>query len=240
MPLDLLVFVAAAFVAAFASGLAGFAFGLIALSFWLHVVPITEAAPLIVACSIVIQAMAVWRLRRRIRRDLLWPFLIGGIVGVPLGTLLLTHADPALLRRAVGSFLIAYGGFMLLRLPLPAFVHGGRVADGAVGAVSGALGGVAGMSGAIMPIWCDLRGWPKDDQRGVYQPFIFLIQVVALAVFAAAGTIQVRTIELFGLAIPAIVLGAWAGLNLYDRVNAAQFRRILLVLLLVSGMILLT
>ena len=34
------------------------------------------------------------------------PFIIGGLIGVPLGTLLLTYLDPAYLRSGVGVLLL--------------------------------------------------------------------------------------------------------------------------------------
>ena len=37
------------------------------------------------------------------------------------------------------------------------------------------------MPGAIPTIWCDMRGMPKSDQRGLVQPFIAIMQVLALA-----------------------------------------------------------
>lgn len=238
MPSEL-IFLATAFLAAFASGLAGFAFALVALSFWLHVVPPTRAVPCVLAASLLSQMIALWRLRGRLRFDLLWPFVIGGLVGVPIGAAAIVGADTWLLRKAVGAFIVLYAGFMLLQPPLPALVHGGRVADGAVGIVAGALGGAAGLSGALMPIWCDLRGWAKDDQRGVYQPFIFVMQAAALGLLGSIGTVDGETVRLMLFAIPPVVLGVFAGLSVYNRVNTVQFRRILMCVLLVSGVLLL-
>jgi uncharacterized membrane protein YfcA len=151
MPSEL-VFVGTAFVAAFASGLAGFAFALVALSLWLHVLPPTRAVPCVLAASLLSQTITLWRLRDRLRFDLLWPFVVGGLVGVPLGAAAITGTDTWLLRKSVGAFIVLYALFMLLQPPLPALVHGGRIADGAVGIVAGALGGAAGLSGALMPI----------------------------------------------------------------------------------------
>jgi uncharacterized membrane protein YfcA len=232
-------FLGATLVAAFASGLAGFAFALIALSLWLHVLPPSRAVPCVIAASLLSQTMALWRIRRSIRLELFWPFAVGGLLGVPVGALAVAGGDPWLLRKAVGLFLLLYSLFMLLQPPLPAFVHGGRLADGAVGTVAGAMGGAAGLSGAIMPIWCDLRGWRKDEQRGIYQPFIVVTQAAALAFLGTVGTIDGETLRLIALALPVTVVGVTAGLAVYERIDAAQFRRVLMCLLLVSGVILL-
>lgn len=233
------IFLGAAFIAAFASGVAGFAFGLVSLSLWLHVLPASRAVPCVLAASLLAQVITLWRLRRQTRLDLLWPFLVGGLVGVPLGAAAFAGTDTWLLRKAVGLFLLLYALFMLVQPPLPALVRGGRLADAAMGTVGGVMGGAAGLSGALMPIWCDLRGWRKDDQRGVYQPFIFVMQGAALGWLGGYGTIDGETLRLMALGLPAVVLGVFAGFAVYQRVDAAQFRRLLMVVLLVSGVILL-
>jgi uncharacterized membrane protein YfcA len=172
LPEGLVLLLAGAFAGGFASGLAGFAFALVASSLWLHVLAPAEATPLLVASALLLQLFTIWRLRQGVRFDLLWPFLIGGVPAVPLGVLLLTEASPGAVRVGVGIFLVLYSGFMLLRPPLRAYAGGGRLADGAVGALGGVLGGLCGLNGALPSVWCNLRGWPKDEQRGVYQPYI--------------------------------------------------------------------
>ena len=82
----------------FVSGLAGFGTALMALGIWLYVVPPSIAVPLVLICSIVAQTSTLPSLWRRFDFKLVWPFLIGGLAGVPLGTLLIAHADPQRLQ----------------------------------------------------------------------------------------------------------------------------------------------
>jgi uncharacterized protein len=238
-PADLALFFLGAFVGAFASGLAGFAFALVASSLWLHVLPPVQATPLIVASALLLQCFTLWRLRQGVQLGRLWPFVVGGIPAVPLGVLLLQHASPSVFRVGIGFFLVAYSLFMLLRPPLCAFAGGGRLADGAVGALGGVLGGLCGLNGALPTVWCDLRGWPKDEQRGVYQPYIVATHIVALTALGTAGTFSPPVLERLALAVPALILGAVLGLRLYQTLDAIRFRRILLWMLLVSGALLL-
>jgi uncharacterized protein len=240
MSSDLLWLLAGGFFAAFAAGLAGFAFALIASGVWYHLLPPTEAAPLVIAASTLMQVGTLLSLRRVVQWRAAAPFLVGGVFGVPLGTLALAHIDARTLGFAVGVLLILYAAWMLARLALrqaPApMMAGGRGADAAVGFAGGVLGGVGGFSGALPTIWCDLRGWRKDTARGVYQPFILVMQLLALAWAFGAGLFGGGTGERLLLLLPVLALGGWLGVRAFHAATAERYRLVLLALLLASGL----
>ncbi len=231
---DIVLF-GAAFVAALVSGLAGFAFALVAAGAFLQFLPPTTAVPIVLAGSAVAQLYSVFALRRAIVWPRLAPFVVGGLVGLPIGIYLLTTIEPSGFRLVVGLFLVSYSAWALIA-PAPApITTGGALADGCIGAVGGVLGGLAALSGAIPTIWCGLRGWTRDEARAVYQPYILVMQIVALAMAAAAGAIDRAAIGGFAVALPAVLIGAALGMRLYRHVNDRQFRLIVLWLLLASG-----
>jgi uncharacterized membrane protein YfcA len=111
--------------------------------------------------------------------------------------------------------------------------------DVSAGLLGGITGGFAGFPGAFVTIWCALKGEAKDRQRGVYQPFILIMQVLTLAAisWAASGP---RLIAVSGglgalFYVPAALLGTWCGLGCYSRLSDAQFRTIVNLLLIASG-----
>jgi uncharacterized membrane protein YfcA len=168
--LDLALFAAGTFAAAFVTGLAGFAFGIVAAAVWLHFLSPAQAAALIVAFALVVQGVSVWKLRRAIKWPRLVPFLIGGVIGVPLGAELLRWTDPANMRIAVGAIMVLFCLYSLFRPSLGSMARAGAVADGAVGVVNGVIGGATGLAGIAGVIWSSLRGWPPPEQRAVFQP----------------------------------------------------------------------
>lgn len=230
-----LVVAGAAFLGAFASGLAGFAFGLVALGLWLHVLNAHVAGPLVIVASLISQTLSLLHFRRAFRFDLLWPFIVGGVIGTPIGVWLLAYMDPLLLRRLMGAFLVLYASFFLLRPPVKPVHSGGRVADGGIGFVGGIMGGLAGLSGAVPTVWCGLRGWSKDASRAVYQPFNVVVQVAALPALFGAGLLSRELGYYTLLCIPAMLVGVWLGIRVYSRIDEAQFRKLILWLLLASG-----
>ena len=74
-----------AIVAGFVQGLSGFAFGMVAMSFWAWGLEPRLAASLTVFGSLTGQLIAVFSVRRGFSWALLWPFVLGGLAGIPLG-----------------------------------------------------------------------------------------------------------------------------------------------------------
>ena len=85
----LLLLSAAVFAGAFVSGLSGFAFSAVAGAILLRVFQPLEAVPLMMACSIGVQATNLWALRRSIRWEGSLFLIIGGLIGVPIAVSLL-------------------------------------------------------------------------------------------------------------------------------------------------------
>jgi uncharacterized protein len=231
---DLAFFLLATFAAALVAGLAGFAFGLVAAAVWLHVLTPVQTASLIIAFGLIVQGIAVWKLRRALQWRRLWPFLLGGLVGVPLGVALLGLANPDYMRAGVGVLLIAYSVHGLARPAMKPVAAGART-DAGVGLLNGILGGANGLAGIIVTIWCGLRGWPKDVQRTVFQPVGVSVFAMSALWLGASGAVGLDTLRLFAIGLPILLAGTWLGLKLYGRVDDAGFRKIVLTLLLVSG-----
>jgi uncharacterized membrane protein YfcA len=232
---DIVLFVLAAFVGATVTGAAGFAFGLVASAIWLHAITPAQSAGLIAAFAIVIQSVSLWKIRHAIKLRPLVPFVIGGALGVPLGGEVLHWASPSVMRTLIGCALVAFSVYSLARPKLPV-VPGGGIADGVVGIISGCLGGSTGLAGIPVIVWATLRGWSKDQQRAVFQPVAMAIFAMTLVWFAGTGMVAADTLRLFAIGLPAVLLGTWLGLELYGKLNEAAFRRVVLILLLISGL----
>jgi uncharacterized membrane protein YfcA len=232
--LQLALFLAATFAAALVTGLAGFAFGLVAAGVWLHVLSPVQTASLIIGFGLVVQGASVWKLRHALDWNRLWPFLLGGAVGVPVGVGALGWANPASIRVGVGVVLVLYAIHGLFRPALKP-INAGASADAGVGFLNGVLGGATGLAGILTTIWCGLRGWSKDQQRAVFQPVGVAIFAMSAAWIGAKGAVSAETAKLFVLGLPVLLAGTWLGLKLYGRLDEAAFRKLVLVLLLLSG-----
>ncbi|HVY14681.1 MAG TPA: sulfite exporter TauE/SafE family protein [Rhodopila sp.] len=224
----------AMFVGALAAGLAGFAFSAIAGALLFHWQAPAIAVPLLLACSITTQMVSIINLWHSMQWRRCLRFLIGGVLGIPLGARLLQTLDPQTFGVGFGLFLICYSGYMLLK-PDTVFRFDKSWAEVVVGLGGGLLGGAIAFPGALPTIWCNLLGLPKDIQRGTIQPFILTMQVATLAYFSRVGMLAHGLTSLYIACAPGVLAGTWLGLRLFRHVNDVVFRRLILVSLLISG-----
>ena len=234
--LDLTLFAIGTFAAAFVTGFAGFAFGIVAAAVWLHFLQPVQAAALIVAFGLIVQCVSVWKLRRAINWPRLLPFLIGGVIGVPVGGELLRWTAPGNLRIAVGAILILFSLYSLFRPSIVSAARAGALADGTVGVINGVIGGATGLAGIAAVIWCSLRGWTPAEQRAVFQPSGVVVFAMTVMWLGSTGMIGPDTLTLFLIGLPALAVGTWVGLKLFGKLDEQSFRRVVLLLLLISGL----
>jgi uncharacterized membrane protein YfcA len=239
MSLEMAVLVGACFVAAFASGMAGFAFNLIAAGILFHWLPPQETAPVLVVGSFIIQLGTIRAVLPAMRWAVLRPYVVGGVLGTPLGIVVLKLTSAASITVGIGALLVVYAGYTLARIALKRAPHAfttGPLPDAGIGFVGGVLGGIGGFSGALPAMWGDLKGLRKDEARAIFQPFIVAMQALAAIGLLAGGFFTADSAIMLLACLPALAAGAWLGVRAYGVIPAEGFRLVLLVLLLLSGL----
>lgn len=238
MDATLIAVAGGAALAGFVQGLSGFAFGLVAWGIWAWFLAPSLAGPLVVFGSLMGQVLAIPQLRLSALPRAV-PFVLGGLLGVPLGILLLPLVEPRLFRLGLGLLLVVWCPLMLFATRLPAVTVGGRGADGVAGLLGGVLGGLGGLTGPIPTLWCTLRGWDRHLARGVFQAFNLVMHSVTFIGYLLAGKVTREVLGLYLVMVPAMLLPTLLGARAWHYVSDAQFRRIVLVLLTLSGVTLL-
>jgi len=231
-------------LAASVSSIAGFAFSPISQAllapFLRDPVQIVE---ILMVCSITTQTFAIVSLWRDMDWRGLLVYLAGGTLGLPIGIYLLLHLGLHGFHIAVGVLMIVYGTYVLLKRPIT-LPRTAWPADVAVGFLGGITGGIAAFPGAAITVWCSTKGWDKTRQRGVYQPYILTMQVMALILLAgihslaASGGLLVVPYDAF-LFVPGTLLGTWIGLRIFHNITDRNFGRYLAALLTLTGVLML-
>jgi uncharacterized membrane protein YfcA len=222
-------------VAGFVQGLSGFAFALVAVPLWAWTIEPQLLVPTVVVTAFLGQVISLLNLRSEIKLARATPFLIGGSVGVPLGVLILPALNVAAFQLFVGLTLVVYSSVMLRTKLLPVIRRGGKIADGFIGLLAGTMGSATGMPGPPIVLWCASRGWDKDIQRSTFQSFFVGTQILTIAIFVARGLINARSMQLVLVAALPVILSSWIGARAFKKLKDKDFRSIIFVLLLLSG-----
>ncbi len=232
------------FLAGVMSGLSGFGFSAIGSSCLLFMSP-KLGVPLLMALSTANQFMSLSQLRKDMPKT--WkdawpngtvPYVLGGVIGVPLGIWLLNHLPAGKLMLVFGAFLTLYAAYSLLK-PASAKlkVTGGAASGITVGFIGGTVGGFTAFPGAAVVVWTGLRDLPKQVTRSIVQPYILVLQIISLAVTACvySSTFGSRFWVLLAITLPIVLPGTISGVLLYRRISDLNFRRVSFILLGISG-----
>lgn len=220
------------------NGLTGFGMGLTAVGLWLYALPPTTAASLAIICAAVAQLQTLPMIWPTIRWQYVLPFLIPGIFGVPLGTFVLPHVQAGSFKVGIGIFLVLYAVYVLARRSQLKIGWGGMAAEGVVGFGGGFLGSLTALPGVLPVVWTDIRGWSKEQRRGVIQAFNISILSLALVSHAVSGLLTSQLALDAALAIPVAIAGAWLGAAIYRRLADCGYQRAVMLVLLVFGLVL--
>ena len=231
-----LIFILGAMVAGFVQGLTGFAFALIAMSFWIWVLPPQLAAPLVVFASLWCHIIALSKEQKhQLPFSLLAPYWIAGLIAVPIGTYLLHLINTDIFKTLLAIFLVLWCPIMYFAPEFKRIQKMGKFSDAGIGFIGGILGGLGGFCGAVPSAWVMLKNLPKQQQRYILRHFNFSIQLFTLAIYLVQGSIQKIHLPYLALIILSVSIPAIIGTQFFYKISERQFKRVVLGLLFASG-----
>lgn len=233
------LFILGACLAGFVQGLTGFAFALIAMSFWVWILPPQISAPLVVFASLWCHIISLSKEQAlHFDRSLVYVYMITGLIGVPMGTWLLNMINADYFKMVLGIFLVIWCPIMYFAPQLKRVQQLDYKADATIGFLGGVLGGLGGFCGALPSAWLMLKNLPKHQQRYILRHFNFSIQLFTMIIYIWQGNITTPLYTYFAMLIIAISIPALFGAQLFYKISEQRFKQIILSLLFASGLIL--
>ncbi|HYF07474.1 MAG TPA: sulfite exporter TauE/SafE family protein [Acetobacteraceae bacterium] len=160
---------------------------------------------------------------------------IGGAAAIatPVGAIILIAADPDLLRRFIGGFVLVFG----LLLMSPWRYRGSRPLplNIAVGTVSGLLKGATGMSGP--PVILYLLAGPEEAKRHRANLILFFATIAIVSVIppALAGLLTLPVVARLLILLPLMAVCVPIGARLFRVIPVRWYRRFALSSLILVG-----
>jgi uncharacterized protein len=225
----------AIFMAGFTYGLTGFGFGLVSVPLLLLVLPPQSVVPITLLLASVTGVLVVWEAWRCIQIRRIWPLLVGGVMGIPVGTWVLTVLDANVLKVIIGAIISLSALAFLCGFHKP--VGREKLTSIPIGVASGIMNGATGMSGPPVILFFSNQGVEKSIFRANLATYFLILNLITFPAQWVGGllTRDVFTHVLWFL--PALALGSWLGIRLAQRVNENLFRRVALTLVAATGII---
>jgi uncharacterized protein len=211
----------------------GFGSALVAMPLLSLVLGVDVATPLVGLAVPVTLVLVLARSWQSLDLHATARLLIGSACGIPVGVIVLRQVPASVILSVLGSVLVAYGLWGLLRPVLPRLRWTG--AGYLFGACAGVLGGACNINGPPVVLFGALSGWDPARFRATLSGYFLPTAMLICAAHAATGLWSVRVFELFFLALPVLLLGNWCGLQLARRIPAERFSYLLHWLLVVLG-----
>ena len=214
----------------FGSGAGMFATPLIALT-----VPIPQAAAILLPILCVMDVAGLWAYRGTYARGHLRTLLVGGVIGVMLGTLTFRYVNEAWIRIVLGAMAL---GFVAQRYAVRAVVAPASPSSPRGffwSAVSGLTSTIAHAGGPPMSIYLLPLRLDKAVMVGTTVVFFAVINAVKLVPYAWLGLFDARNLATSAVLAPLAPVGIWCGVKLMRRIPEALFYRICYGILLVVG-----
>ncbi len=229
-------------LAAFTQGVLGFGFGMVAMAIVPWILGYRTAVALVAVFGLLNNVSLLWHYRRDFTFRAAAPLLVGGVVGAPLGALLVVSVEPHVVMRLLGAVLLLYATHGL--------VFGGVESPGSsspvwaldplgvgLGVAGGFLGAAFNTGGPPAIVYGTARRWPQGTFKAVLQGFFLVVCVLQLGLYASEGLLTGPVLRDDAVLAPVLALGLYVGTRLSGHLNGDTFRRLVLGCLVVVSVV---
>lgn len=234
----ILTILAVALVAFLLAGVAqsvtGFGSALVAAPLLALVAGPSTTVVAVTLASLTLTGWAGVRERGHVDSRLAGRFVVAGLVGIPLGLVLLAHASDAALSVLMAATVLA----ALVLIASPIRLSGRPLTTWATGISSGALLTSTGMNGPPLVLGMEASGLPPRGFRATLQVVLCSQDVAAIAGFILIGSIDRTALLAAGVGVVASPLGWRLGDGVFHSIPADRFRQVLVAGLAVSALLL--
>ncbi len=163
----------------------------------------------------------------------------GCLVGIGLGLYVFTTLDTDSLARGFGLVVVVYGLYALWASFRPR--QAPALPPRLLAPLCGVLGGVTGatfgtMASLFFAVYLDVLRLDKVAFRATMSALLLTLSAVRGAGYYAVGEFSLEAVLLFAAGAPLMLLGMFLGDRLNTRISEAHFRRIVCLVLVVSGL----
>ena len=214
---------------------AGFGSALLALPVLLTTLGLQEAVALISVFFFLFSCYQVFKNRKLADRDTVIKLIVGIALGLVAGILLLKYGRPLILKKGLGVFILIYVGYLLLKQKKIAWFDKFGLF---FGFGSGFFSGLFSTGGPLCVVYVYNKMFNADVFRATVIVVLGLTDFIKLPLLIFSGILTPSVLLTALYVLPFFLLAIFLGQKTYKRINEDVFRKILMVLLVLSGVFL--
>lgn len=233
--LTIIVGLAALLLAGLIQGLTGFGLALVSVSILINFLSPKLVVPTVVILSIFTNIIILFEARKWVDLRRIWPLMMAGIVGMPLGTYLLVVLDASILKVFIGAVIALFAIAFLMGFKKQ--IRNEKLAFAPVGFISGLLQGSTSLSGPPIILFFVNQGVEKQVFRANLVAYFTVLSLATIPVFVLGGIITKEVINHVLWFLPAMIIGVIAGIKLAHKVDEKLFRNLALIIVTIAGLL---
>ena len=226
------------FFAATVAGMTGFGYGLVSVPLLMLMLPPRMVVPAVTMHIFLISLLILLEVIKQVDVRRIWPLMVTGLFGLPLGIFVLLVLSEGALRTTVGVVIVFFALALLLGLNLE--IKNEKLALAPVGISSGLLASGIAMAGPPVILFFTNQGMRKQVFRANLAAYFVFLNTITIPAHAASGLITGEVVRYALLFLPTLVAGKVLGSYLSHKVPEALFHRVVLVVVLCSGLLSIT
>ena len=221
--------------ASIVKGTTGFGFALVATPLLLLLWEPLVMVPVLIPASMVANILIVTQNRHRLEWGRVAPMAIAGVLGIPLGTVILLLVPSTALK--IGVALVVLASAIILMTGARVNISRERVASSVAGFMSGLLLTSTTISGPPVTLLLINQRWPKDVFRTSLALFFLTLQGFAIVSLAVGGILTVSTLTVSMALLPSVLLGYALAVRLLPHIPQEAFLRIATAVVMATGVL---
>ncbi|MCP4425187.1 MAG: sulfite exporter TauE/SafE family protein [Chloroflexi bacterium] len=229
------------FAAFFIRSLTGFGSALVSIPLLALLFDLKFAIPLEALFEVGFSILLMNKVYKAINKTILFPVILGALIGSLLGTYILYSFATIFLKRMLGIGIILFALSLLMeksgnaKKSVSISSNWGFLAGG----IGGVFGGLFGTSGPPFVMYLTYKLKQKNVLRASLIGLFAIDYSWRVGIFATTGLLTVDILKFALILTPALILGTILGHKAHFQINEIRYRQIVAAILIISGILLL-
>ena len=229
------IWIIATFVAFFIKGLCGFANTLVFTSILGFGEANVNISPVELVLGFPANAILTWRHREHFHAKIVVPLSLIVLCGSIPGAILLKNVDVRYLKIFFGAVVVLIGIEMMLKEYNLIPERKSKVLMFLIGLSSGILCGLFGV-GVLVAAYVSRVTSTTDEFKGNISAVFLVENTVRIILYSILGVVTFSTLKQSLILFPIVLLGLYAGMKCASVMNEKVAKKIVIILLIISGL----